>query len=149
MEVTAILGSFHRIRQQFRKHKLKNPYRALIYKGLWFKLVDLSSKSSNFLAKDIDRICEFWIINLSNLLWSHTNICISKISKSENFIWRKDFSIGFVCGVSAIAENDNNELFVCGRFKDIVYHDHDMILTKTSSSGLFFWFMVIYFTVKK
>jgi hypothetical protein len=68
------------------------------------------------------------------------NICILKISKSGNQLWRKDFYAGSGSIASAIAESDDHDLFVCGRTaRNQMTSRGDVLLIKTNSNGDTLW----------
>ncbi|MDD5571132.1 MAG: hypothetical protein PHD97_08245 [Bacteroidales bacterium] len=79
----------------------------------------------------------------SNLVicgYSDTNICILKISKSGNQIWRKDIYAGYNCQASAISESLNHDLYICGRTsRNYSISSYDVLLIKTNSIGDTIW----------
>jgi hypothetical protein len=71
---------------------------------------------------------------------SDTNICILKITKSGNLLWRKDFFCGYGSQASGIVESSNQDLFICGETSRNQFTSRrDVLLIKTNSSGDTLW----------
>ena len=68
-------------------------------------------------------------------------ICIVKISKSGDLIWKNEFSKGYECGSNSIAESDNEELFVCGNLRReiTISGRSDVWIVKISKNGDTLW----------
>ena len=71
---------------------------------------------------------------------SNNNICLLKISKTGNQIWRKDFTAGNNTSASALVETSNQDLLIVGRTsRNYATSSWDVLLVKTNSAGDTLW----------
>jgi hypothetical protein len=70
----------------------------------------------------------------------NNNICILKISKTGNQIWRKDFYSGFGSEASGMIESSDHNFFICGKTsRNQFISMRDLLLIKTNSIGDTLW----------
>ncbi len=66
-------------------------------------------------------------------------ICLLKISKAGTLIWKNEFKKGSECSASAIAENNNGEIFVCGYMGINLEQLNNVFIVKISATGDTIW----------
>lgn len=70
----------------------------------------------------------------------NNNICILKICKDGNQIWRKDIYSGYGSESSAIIESSDHNFFICGNtLRNQFISRSDILLIKTNSDGDTLW----------